>query len=56
MENWQREDWEAFWNERAAIYEYDGGLPRKHAEMAASQYVIALRKQLKKEMEAQNES
>jgi hypothetical protein len=28
-------DWRCEWEERAAIMEYDGGLPREHAEAAA---------------------
>jgi hypothetical protein len=28
-------DWRLFWEERAAVREYDGGLPREHAEAAA---------------------
>jgi hypothetical protein len=28
-------DWYALWEERAAIMEYDGGLPKEHAEAAA---------------------
>lgn len=28
-------DWRLFWEERAAIREYDGELPREHAEAAA---------------------
>jgi len=29
------EDWHLLWEERAAIREYDGGLPRERAEAAA---------------------
>jgi hypothetical protein len=28
-------EWQLAWNERAAILEYDGGLPRGHAEAMA---------------------
>jgi len=28
-------DWRVEWEERAAIMEYDGGLPREHAEAEA---------------------
>jgi hypothetical protein len=28
-------DWRYVWEERAAIMEYDGGLPKEHAEAAA---------------------
>jgi hypothetical protein len=28
-------DWRDDWEERAAIMEYDGGLPKEHAEAAA---------------------
>jgi hypothetical protein len=28
-------DWHELWDERAAIMEYDGGLPREHAEAQA---------------------
>ena len=28
-------DWRNAWEERAAIMEYDGGLPKEHAEAAA---------------------
>jgi hypothetical protein len=32
---WSAEDWQAFFDERAAIAEFDGGLPRAKAEMSA---------------------
>ena len=33
-------DWHFVWDERAAIMEYDGGLTREHAEVAALQDVL----------------
>jgi hypothetical protein len=33
-------DWRVEWEERAAIMEYDGGLPREHAEVAALNEII----------------
>ena len=35
LEGWSAEDWRAFFDERAAIYEFDGGLPRPEAEARA---------------------
>jgi hypothetical protein len=35
-------DWRVEWEERAAIREYDGGLPRERAEAMALDDVIAL--------------
>lgn len=32
---WNDDDWEAYFEERAAIREYDGGLPRAQAERRA---------------------
>jgi hypothetical protein len=32
---WSSEDWQAFFDERASIAEFDGGLPRPHAEAHA---------------------
>jgi len=32
---WSAEDWQAYFNERAAIVEFDGGLPRRQAEAQA---------------------
>lgn len=32
---WSRADWQALFDERAAIAEFDGGLPRKEAEVQA---------------------
>jgi hypothetical protein len=34
-------DWHLLWDERAAIMEYDGGLPREHAEAQALADIIA---------------
>jgi hypothetical protein len=34
-------DWHFLWDERAAIMEYDGGLPREHAEAEGLKYIIA---------------
>jgi hypothetical protein len=33
-------DWHYAWDERAAIMQYDGGLPREHAEAEALKYVL----------------
>jgi hypothetical protein len=33
-------EWRVEWEERAAIMEYDGGLPRERAEAAALSYII----------------
>ena len=33
---WSEEDWQTAFDERAAILEYDGGLPRDEAESRAS--------------------
>jgi hypothetical protein len=35
LEGWSAEDWQAFFDERAAICEFDGGLPRPDAEARA---------------------
>jgi hypothetical protein len=35
-------DWHELWDERAAIMEYDGGLPREHAEAAALSEILKL--------------
>ncbi len=35
-------DWHFLWDERAAIMEYDGGLPREHAEAAALADIIEI--------------
>jgi hypothetical protein len=34
-DGWSAEDWRLFFEERAAVTEYDGGLPRKNAEAQA---------------------
>ena len=34
-------DWHFLWDERAAIMEYDGGLPRERAEAEALKYIRA---------------
>ena len=34
-DGWSAEDWQLFFEERAAIAEFDGGLPRKNAEAQA---------------------
>ena len=33
-------DWRVEWEERAAIIEYDGGLPREHAEALALDIIL----------------
>jgi hypothetical protein len=33
-------DWHVLWDERAAIMEYDGGLPREHAEAEALSAIL----------------
>ena len=40
---WTEEDWQALFDERAGIMEYDGGLPREEAETAAANEVNLLR-------------
>ena len=40
---WMEEDWQALFDERAGIMEFDGGLPRKDAEAAAAEEVARLR-------------
>jgi hypothetical protein len=35
LDAWSAEDWQAFFDERAAICEFDGGLPRPDAEARA---------------------
>ncbi|MGB2754681.1 MAG: hypothetical protein WBD75_02030 [Phycisphaerae bacterium] len=35
-------EWHILWDERAAIMEYDGGLPREHAEAQAMAETIRL--------------
>jgi hypothetical protein len=41
---WTAEDWQALFDERAGIMEYDGGLPREEAEKHAKEETAALRK------------
>ena len=44
---WDEEDWRAAFEERAAILEYDEGLPRAEAEMLAREQIIMMvRKEL----------
>jgi len=38
---WSGEDWRAFFDERAGIAEFDGGLPRVSAETRAYAYCVA---------------
>lgn len=33
-------EWHVAWDERAAIMEYDGGLPREHAEAEALELIL----------------
>jgi hypothetical protein len=35
-------DWHLLWDERAAIMEYDGGLPRERAEAVALTEILGL--------------
>lgn len=35
-------DWHLVWDERAAIMEYDGGLPRERAEAEALRHVLEM--------------
>jgi hypothetical protein len=38
-------DWHLQWDERAAIMEYDGGLPREHAEaQALAEIIVQMRR------------
>ena len=37
-DGWSPEDWQVFFDERAAILEFDGGLPRAEAEARAFAY------------------
>ena len=39
-DGWLPEDWQVFFDERAAIAEYDGGLPRAEAERRAFHYCL----------------
>jgi hypothetical protein len=41
LDAWSAEDWQAFFDERAAICEFDGGLPRAEAEQRAFACCIA---------------
>src|SRR5262249_15265322 len=38
---WSAEDWQVFFDERAGIAEYDGGLPRAEAEKRAFDCCVA---------------
>jgi hypothetical protein len=49
MEPWTAEDFRAFFNERAAIMEYDGGLLRHEAETRAQIETNAERKRQKEQ-------
>jgi len=40
---WMEEDWQALFDERAGIMEFDGGLSRAEAETAADEGVRSLR-------------
>jgi hypothetical protein len=40
-DGWSGEDWRAFYDERAAIAEFDGGLPRHQAEARAFTCCVA---------------
>jgi hypothetical protein len=40
-DGWSSEDWQAFFDERAAIAEFDGGLPRLQAEVQAFSECVA---------------
>ena len=39
-DGWSSEDWRLFYEERAAIAEFDGGLPRAEAEAQASECCV----------------
>ena len=39
-DGWSSEDWRLFFDERAAIAEFDGGLPRAEAEAQASECCV----------------
>jgi hypothetical protein len=41
---WSEEDWQALFDERAAILEYDGGIPRAEAEASAAKEVAERRR------------
>jgi hypothetical protein len=40
LSHWSVADWQAFFNERAGIAEYDGGLSRHEAEAAAFEHCV----------------
>ena len=40
---WTEEDWQALFDERAGIMEFDGGLPREEAETLAAEEVAQQR-------------
>jgi hypothetical protein len=44
--NWDEDDWQATFDERAAIVEFDGGLSREGAERAAAAEIAAMRRVL----------
>jgi hypothetical protein len=46
VKDWTEEDWRAFWEERAAIREYDGGYTRKTAELLATADVIIAKREI----------
>ena len=41
LDGWSAEDWQVFFDERAAIAEFDGGLPRAEAEARAFACCVA---------------
>ena len=41
LDAWSAEDWQAFFEERAAIFEFDGGLPRPQADARAFACCVA---------------
>lgn len=45
MGDWDGEDWRVFYEERAAVREYDGGWPRAVAERLALADVIAAKRE-----------
>lgn len=52
METWTADDWRDFYEERAAILEYDGGSPRVAAERMALAETNALRRQVRERFTA----
>lgn len=40
-DGWSAEDWQVFFDERAGIVEFDGGLPRPEAEARAFAFCVA---------------